>query len=197
MHQLLTLKTKLWLVLILSSAIGAIASTYFDHPLAIGGLVGTTEAVLVFLLSQSWPLATWLPWPAPRWMRINLTGEWKGVISSGWRNDNGDLTDAIAVTFDIRQSWLKITFSATTEKMQTAGSFSAVPTFDPHTGTLEIGYFFRTQPSIAIARENPAQSLGAAVASIDTSKPDRMRIAYTNERGPGGNIELRRVRRRG
>lgn len=197
MHQLLSLKTKLWLVLILSTGIGAIASTYLAHPLAIGALVGITETVLVILLSHSWSVTTrLLPWPFPRWMRINLTGQWTGTIRSGWRSEEGTPIDPIRVTFNVRQSWLKTTFTAVTDKMQTSESFSAVPTIDSHTGTLEIRYFFRTQPTIATARENPAQSLGAAVASIDTSNPNRMLITYTNERGPGGDIDLRRSKAR-
>lgn len=192
MHQLLPLKIKLASVIGLAFLVSYGAAATFGEPVKIATIVGLVEAIIIYGFAYSWPLTTKLPWPFPAWMRTDISGTWEGTIRTRWQGPKHQQIEPIPVSFDIRQSWLKTTFLATTSKMVTSDVMNAVPTFDAHTGVLEFRYFYRTRPEVAVAEENPAQSLGAALAVIDTSNPDRMKIMYTNERGLGGDIKLDR-----
>lgn len=155
MNQLLSLKAKLWVVIGLSTAISAVVITFLSHPLAIGALVGATELIIIIALSYSWPLVTALRLPVPGWLKVNLSGRWKGVINSAWPDAAGDPPEPIPVTFDINQSWLDTTFIATTNNMRTEARFGTSHAYDAHTRVLEIRYFFRTSPKIASAQGIP------------------------------------------
>src|SRR5215469_5363733 len=89
----------------------------------------------------------------------------------------------------------EVVFNFRTNKMRSR-SASAVPFYDPTTRELRFRYFFETEPTAASNDANPLQQFGSALACVQLDKPDRMRIRYTNERSPGGDIALRRRRKK-
>jgi hypothetical protein len=58
MHQLLSLKVKVWTIVGLAALISAFASVADLGPLSLGGVVGIVEFVLLYVLAHSWPVPT-------------------------------------------------------------------------------------------------------------------------------------------
>lgn len=203
MHQLLSLKTKIWVVVGLAALVSAAARWFGLGTLSLGAVVGVVELMIVQLLLHSWRWlhrATILPLPA--WMRMDLSGEWRGSIQSQWKEHPDDAAMApIEATLHLRQSWQEIVFILETANMRSR-SLGAVPAFDRLTGEIRFRYFYETEPSAAASAANPPQRMGSAVARISLEQPDRLTISYANERGARGDIVMERTgqavsRRRG
>ena len=91
MHQLLSLKVKVWTVVGLAALISAFSSLAGLGPLSLGVVVAIVELLVLYLLAHSWPLVQTLPRSLrPGWAKANLSGEWCGVIQSLWRASPGD-----------------------------------------------------------------------------------------------------------
>ena len=192
MHQLLPLKWKLWLVIGLAAVISSTASMIGFHPLALGAVVGAVEYVLLWLTSRSWSYLRRIPF-LPLWMRVDLSGEWEGVIHSQWlKSAEARRIKPIPCKLNLTQRWDEIVFRLFTDKMNSRSS-GALPHFDPLTNELRIQYFFETTPCAACANASPPQKFGSAEACIDLKNPSKITIRYTNERGAGGEITLTRV----
>jgi hypothetical protein len=196
MHQLLSLKVKIWIIVGLAALVSAFARVADLGPLSMGIVVGTVEFVVIYLLAQSWPLVHMLPRLfRPGWAMIDLSGEWRGIIHSQWRaGPNDPLLDPIPATLDLRQGWNEVVFSLRTDKMRSRSS-AATPSYDPTTHELQFRYFFETSPTAESSATNPPQKLGTAMARISLNQPDNLSIIYTNERGAGGDIILKRTAR--
>lgn len=196
MQSLVPLKIKIWLIVALAALVAAIARAIGLGVLSLGVVVAVVEFVLIHLLMRSWPLLRHLAWaPLPAWTRVNLSGEWRGTIKSQWRSESGEPAEAaIPVTLELHQGWGEIVFRMHTERMHSRTS-SVVPLFDAATRELEFRYFFETEPNAASSITNPPQKLGTGIARVTLDEPDRMRITYTNERGIGGDIALKRAAR--
>jgi hypothetical protein len=195
MHHLLSLKAKIWIIFGLASVVAAISSKLFPNALLLGAVVGAVEIFVIVLLLHSWRWTTKARFiPRPRWMSVDLTGRWNGKIYSQWQNDkNIDAVEPIATTLDVKQTWREVVFSLHTDQMRPRSSH-AMPNFDPITNELQFRYFFETLPNAASSIANPPQRLGSAIAIVNLDSPNKMEIIYTNERGIGGNIALRRSR---
>jgi len=198
MHQLLSLKIKIWTIVGLAALISAFASLADLGPLSLGVVVAVVEFVFLYVLAHSWPLIQALPrFLRPSWAKANLTGEWRGTIQSQWRASPDDpLLPPISTTLVLRQGWPEVVFSLETDKMRSRSS-AAMPAYDLTTHELNFRYFFETSPTAEFSATNPPQKLGSAIARISLDKPDRMKITYTNERGVGGDIDLERAAKLG
>jgi hypothetical protein len=194
MQQLLPLKAKIWIVVGLAAVISSLARLAGLDPLSLGTVVGAVEFVTIHLLMRSWTVLRYVSaLPLPAWARVDLSGEWQGVIHSQWKRHPDDPPLApIPATLELHQGWQEIVFSLKTEKMRSRSS-GAVPSFDPTTRELRFRYFFETEPMAESTSENPPQQLGSALAWVNLDHPDRLTIKYTNERGPGGDITLQRA----
>jgi hypothetical protein len=194
MHQLLSLKFKIWIIVAIAALAAAIARLADLGPLSMGAVVGIVEFVVVYLLTRSWPLMHILSWlPRPGWAKANLSGEWTGTLQSQWRANPQDTPLApIPVMLDLRQGWNEVVFSLRTDKMRSRGS-AATPTYDATTHEIQFRYFFETSPTVESTATNPPQKLGSAIARISLDRPGNMTITYTNERSAGGDIVLERV----
>jgi hypothetical protein len=127
-------------------------------------------------------------------LRTDLSGEWEGEIHSLWKAaPDAPALLPIPVSVDLRQEWSEVVFSMKTDKMRSR-STGAVPHYDPITRELRFRYFYETEPTAAANEANPPQRLGSALATVKLDQPDQMNIRYTNERSPGGDINLRRCR---
>lgn len=194
MHQLLSLKVKIWTIVGLAALISAFASLADLGPLSLGVVVAIVEFVFLYVLAHSWPLIQALPrFLRPGWAKVNLSGEWRVTINSQWRASPDDpLLPPIPATLALRQGWPEVVFSLETDKMRSRSS-AAMPAYDPTTHELHFRYFFETSPTAESSASNPPQKLGSAIARISLDQPDRMKITYTNERGVGGDIVLERT----
>jgi hypothetical protein len=194
MHQLLSLRTKIWIVVGIAALVAGLARWTGLGALSMGAVVGVVEFVLLHVLMRSWePLhrLSWLPLPA--WAHVDLTGQWQGTIQSQWKKHPEDAALApIPATLDLRQGWQEIVFSLKTGKMRSRSS-AAHPTFDPTMNEIQFRYFYETMPTAEANDANPPQRLGSALARVALDQPDRMTITYTNERSTGGDIILERV----
>jgi len=197
MHYLLPLKFKIWIIVLLAAVIAGGANWFGFDRLGLSAIVGLIEFPVIYILFGSWRFLARIPYmPRPAWMRTDLSGEWIGEIHSQWKA-GPDTTplDAIPTFLDVRQEWSEVVFNFRTNKMRSR-SASAVPFYDPTTRELRFRYFFETEPTAASNDANPLQQFGSALACVQLDKPDRMRIRYTNERSPGGDIALRRRRKK-
>jgi hypothetical protein len=194
MHSLLPLKLKVWLIVGLAALVAAIARWIGLGVLSLGMVVGAVELLLIHLLMRSWGVLRSLAWlPLPAWARVDLSGEWRGTIQSQWSSDSGETPgSAIAATLDLRQGWQEVVFRLRTESMHSRSS-DAVPIFDAVIRELQFRYYFETTPTAASSTANPPQKMGSAIARVHLDQPDRISITYTNERGVGGDIVLKRV----
>ena len=192
MHQLLPLKVKIGVVVFLAFAISWIATAAHLNPPTTGAIVGVVEWLVIFLMLRSWAWLHKLPVPLPKWAAVDLTGVWEGIIQSQYQTPSQTASpSSIQALMEIRQSWQDIILTLETSSM--AGeSYYACPSFDRMTNKMTIHYFFETMPTVAATRNNPPQRLGSAIAEIQFEDPDNMLITYTNERGRGGDIVLRR-----
>jgi hypothetical protein len=196
MHHLLPLKFKIGVIVVLAALTAGLASWLGSERLALSVTVGVVELIVIQILLRSWSLLARLPLvPRPAWMKTDLSGKWTGEIRSQWRAapDAPELAP-IPTILDLRQTWSEVVFSMSTEKMRSR-STGAVPSYDPITRELRFRYFYETEPTAAANDTNPPQRLGSGLACVKLDMPDRMTIRYTNERSPGGDIELRRRRR--
>lgn len=198
MHQLLALKLKIWIVVGLAAIAAALARLADLDPLSMGAVVGIVEFVVIQLLMRSWPLLQFMPrLLRPSWAKADLTGTWRGTIMSQWQAHPGDAPPApIAATLDLRQGWAEVVFSLHTDKMRSRSS-ATTASYDPVTHELQFRYLFATVPTADSRAANPLQLLGSAVARISLDRPDSMTITYTNERGAGGDVILKRAQRAG
>jgi SMODS-associating 2TM, beta-strand rich effector domain len=196
MHQLLSLKIKIWVIVGLAAIVSALTSWLGLHPLAIGTIVGVIEFVLLVLLSHSWGwVARTSRLPRPAWISVDLTGRWTGEIRSQWENENGaQLRSPIPVTVDVQQTWQEVVFNMETDQMRSR-SIGTISSFDPLSKVLRFRYFFETEPIAAAAATNPPQRFGSAIARFRLDDPHNLSITYTNERGRGGDISLTRSRK--
>jgi hypothetical protein len=197
MHHLLPLKVKIWVIVVLAALIAGAANWFGFDRLGLSAVVGMVECLVIYVLFRSWTFLTRVSMiPRPAWMRTDLSGEWIGEIQSQWKTvPDAATSDPIPTSLDLRQEWGEVVFSFKTDKMR-ARSTGAVPSYDPVTRELRFRYFYETEPTAASNDANPPQQLGSALACVQLDKPDRMRIRYTNERSPGGDIELRRRRKK-
>ncbi len=195
MHQLLSLKAKLWIVVGLAVLVSASARWMGLDTVSLGAVVGIVEFLVIQLMLRSWRTLHRLSWlPRPAWARADLSGEWCGPIQSQWKKHPDDAAfPPIAATLDVHQSWQEVVFVLKTEKMRSR-SIGAVPSFDLNTNEIRFRYFYETEPTAAASGDNPPQQLGSAVARVNLDHPDRMTITYANERGSRGDIELDRRR---
>jgi hypothetical protein len=196
MHQLLSLKVKIWTIVGLAALISAFASLADLGPLSLGAVVAIVEFVVLYALARSWPLVQALPrFLRPGWAKANLSGEWRGTITSQWRASPDDPPPpSIPVTMVLRQGWREVVFSLETDKMRSRSS-AAMPAYDPTTHELNFRYFFETSPTAESSTTNPPQKLGSAIARVSLDRPGRMSIMYANERSQGGDIILERAAR--
>ena len=194
MQELLPLKAKIWLIVGLAALVASVSRWAGLGVLSLGVVVGVVEFVLIHLLMRSWGVLHVLAWlPLPAWGRTNLSGEWRGMIQSQWRQRPDDAAAApIPAILNLRQGWQEVVFSLQTENMHSR-SLAAVPSFDPVTNELQFRYFFETTPTAASSTRNPPQKMGSAIARVDLAKPNCMIVTYTNERGMGGDIVLQRL----
>jgi hypothetical protein len=195
MHSLLPLKLKIWLIVGLAALVAAIGRWIGLDVLSLGVVVGTVEFMLIHLLMRSWGVLRSLAWlPLPAWACVDLSGEWRGTIQSQWKGETGEQpASAIAATLDLRQGWREVVFRLRTGSMHSRSS-AALPIFDAATNELQFRYFFETVPMAASSADNPPQKIGSAIARVDLDEPDHMSITYSNERGRGGDIVLKRVK---
>jgi hypothetical protein len=196
MHQLLTFKHKIALVVISTLAVSIVVE-WMGIQSGIGFQIAAVEIVVLLLMSTTWGWRLWKVVPGiPRWMRVDLSGEWKGQLVSEWRlSETAPPLPPILVAVNVRQSWSDIVLAMQTDKMRSR-SFGAFPTYDPVLEVLQVHYFYKTEPTARASADNPPQRLGCGVARIELEHPTRMSITYTNERGAGGEIQLERQRRR-
>jgi hypothetical protein len=197
MHYLLSLKVKIWIIVLLAAVIAGAANWFGFDRVGLSAVVGMVEFFVIYILFRSWTILTRVSlMPRPAWMRTDLSGEWVGEIHSQWKTmPDAAPSDPIPTSLDLRQEWGEVVFSFRTDKMRSR-SAGAVPSYDPITRELRFRYFYETEPTAASNDANPPQQLGSALACVQLDKPDRMRIRYTNERSPGGDIELRRRRKK-
>jgi hypothetical protein len=196
MHHLLPLKVKLWIIVILAAVIAGAANWFGFDRLGLSAVVGMVEFFVIYVLFRSWTFLTRVSLiPRPAWMGIDLSGEWVGEIHSQWKTKPDAPLDPIPTSLDLRQEWSEVVFSFKTDKMRSR-STGAVPSYDTITRELRFLYFYETEPTAASNHANPPQQLGSALACVQLDKPDRIRIRYTNERSPGGDVELRRRRKK-
>ena len=88
MHQLLSLKMKIWIIVGLAALVSAGAQVAGFTTLSLGAVVGIIELILIQLLMRSWRAVTWAKWlPRPAWARVDLSGEWHGTIQSQWKKN--------------------------------------------------------------------------------------------------------------
>jgi hypothetical protein len=132
MHQLLSLKVKIWTIVGLAALISAFASLADLGPLSLGVVVAIVEFIFLYVLAHSWPLIQVLPrFLRPGWAKANLSGEWRGTITSQWRaNSNDSRVPPIPASLVLRQGWPEVVFSLETDKMGSRSS-AAMPTYDP------------------------------------------------------------------
>jgi SMODS-associating 2TM, beta-strand rich effector domain len=193
MHHLLPLKVKIGIIVVLAAATAGVASWLGSDRLGLAVIVGIVEFIVIHILLRSWGIVACVPLiPRPAWMKIDLSGKWTGEIRSQWRpaQDAAELAP-IPATLQLSQTWSEVVFSLSTDKMRSR-STGAVPSYDPITRELRFKYFLETEPTATANDTNPPQRLGSAMACVRLDAPDRMSIRYTNERSPGGDIELRR-----
>lgn len=195
MHHLLPLKVKIWVIVVLAAVIAGAANWFGFDRLGLSAVVGMVEFLVIYVLFSSWTFLTRISlMPRPAWMCTDLSGEWIGEVQSQWKTiPEAATSEPIPTSLDLRQEWGEVVFSFKTDKMRSR-SIGAVPSYDPVTRELRFRYFYQTEPTAASNDANPPQQLGSALACVQLDKPDRMRVRYTNERGPGGDIELRRQR---
>lgn len=193
MHQLLSLRMKIWIVVGIAALAASLARIAGLDPLSMGVVVGLVEFTILHVLMRSWgniPRRSLLPIPA--WARFDLTGQWTGTIQSQWKKQPDDAAlPPIPATLDLRQGWQEVVFGLQTEKMRSRSS-AAYPTFDPTMNAIQFRYFYETAPTAGSSDGNPPQRLGSALARVALDQPNKMTIIYTNERGPGGDITLER-----
>jgi hypothetical protein len=194
MHQLLSLKIKIGIVVVLAFAISWSATALGLNPPTVGLVVGLTEWVIIFLLFKSWDSLHALPVPLPGWAAVDLNGIWEGEIKSQYEEGGNPVSASIPAFLEVRQSWQAIILSLETASM-TGESQCACPSFNPLTRKMTIRYFYETKTTVAEAQKNPPQRNGSAIAEINFNEPDKMTISYTNERGRGGDIVLSRKNR--
>jgi hypothetical protein len=194
MHQLLPLKWKLSLIIGLAAAIGFVAQALNLPHLAIGAVIGIVEIVVIFLASKTWRYTALIPF-LPLWTRVDLSGEWEGVIESQWQGrQKAPTLDPIPCLLTIHQNWDDIVFCLKTDKM-TSRSSGVLPKYDRSTKQMRFQYFFQTEPFAKSAAHNPPQLLGCAAARVNLANPAEILVRYTNERGNGGDITLSRLKR--
>ena len=192
MHQLIPLKLKLYFVIGLAAIIGHVATAFGFGQLTIGMVISVVEIIVIFLATKTWGWISWVP-GLPPWTKVNLNGAWEGAIESEWRLPATDKPiQPLPVTAQVHQNWQHVLINLQTDGMQ-SDSQPAVPSFDPITKRLVLRYFFKTEPRAKVLVRNPPQRLGCACAIVESEMPDKMTIAYTNERGPGGDITLYRI----
>jgi hypothetical protein len=198
MHSLLPLKVKIWIIVVLAAVIAGAGSWFGFNRLGLSVIVGLVESFVIYVLLRSWGFFTRIAFiPRPAWMSVDLSGEWVGEMQSQWKAVPGAAPlDPIPASLDLHQGWNEVVFALKTDKMRSR-STAAVPIYDPIIRELRFRYFYETEPTAASNDVNPPQQLGSALASVQLDKPDQMRIRYTSERSPGGDIELRRRREKG
>jgi SMODS-associating 2TM, beta-strand rich effector domain len=197
MQQLVPLKIKLWLIVGLGVLVSAAAHAWAGQSIySLGGVVGVVELVIIVLMLRSWHwLKRAVPYVPflPVWMKVDLTGERQGQIHSQWKKVPTDPPlPPIPVQLNLRQTWEDVVFIMDTDKMHSRSS-PATPFYDRSANELQFRYFFETNPTAESNQENPPQQLGSAMARIDLRNPNKIKIKYTNERGPGGDIVVERV----
>jgi hypothetical protein len=193
MHHLLPLKVKIGIIVILAGGVAGVVNWVGFNRVTLSAVVGIVELIVIYGLLRSWHVLAKMPGMLrPGWLRIDLTGQWDGEIHSLWKpTQDSPLLDPILVSVELRQEWAEVVFRMKTEKMRSR-SIGAVPHYDPITRELRFRYFYETEPTAAANELNPPQRLGSALAVVQLDCPDQMNIRYTNERSPGGDIELRR-----
>ena len=120
MHQLLSLKTKLWIVVGLAALVSAAARWLELDTMKLGAVVGVVELLIIQLMLRSWRVLHWISWiPRPAWARADLSGEWHGSILSQWKESPTDpALPPIEATLSLRQNWQEVVFSLKTEKIR-------------------------------------------------------------------------------
>jgi hypothetical protein len=198
MHYLLPLKVKIYIIVVLAAVIAGVGSWFGFDRLGLSAIIGFVEFSVIHVLFRSWAFLTRIPLiPRPAWMSTDLSGEWVGEMYSQWTAGPGaPKLDPIPTSLTLHQGWSEVVFAFSTDKMRSRSTWAA-PTYDPITRELRFRYFYETEPTTASNDANPPQQLGSASASVQLNDPDHMRIRYTNERSPGGDIELRRQHKRG
>lgn len=194
MHQLVPLKFKISIVVVLAMIASYAASRVTHHPLSISASIGVVEAIVVWGLLKSWRLFSYLPkWAKLGWMRVDLNGQWQGKIHSQYKvNPNDALQPPIDVTLEIKQGWRDVVLVMETAQMDSRTNTVNV-FYDEPLEELQLVYTYKTTPKASAPLSNPAQVRGMGVARIKLSQPDVIKITYTNERGRGGEIEFKRV----
>ena len=193
MHQLLSTKLKIWIVVGIAFLASWSASALGFNSVTIATIVGGTEVVALLLLAHSWRVAVRAPLiPRPKWLKHDLSGSWRGELVSEWRSSPGnDILPPKSVTVDVRQTWQDIVFTVETDSMR-GRSKGTLAGFDPITEELTFRYFYETEPRASSVMNNPPQRLGSAIALFRLADPKTLKIRYTNERGLGGEIDLKR-----
>jgi SMODS-associating 2TM, beta-strand rich effector domain len=187
MHQLLSLKAKVTTIVVLTLAIGYVGQLS-HRSLEIALIVGVVEAVIVILAAVSWKLVARIGWP--EWA-VDLNGNWVGTIVSQWQLDpTHPKPEPIPVTVHIRQNWMLVTMRMETDEMVSRTSGEHVE-YLASTEELRIKYFFETDPKAAFRGANPPQS-GCGALTLRVRSPREASIRYTNDRGLGGDIALKK-----
>jgi hypothetical protein len=200
MHQLVPLKVKIGLIVVCAAVISGLTSWAGFQPLSLSILVGVIEAAAAWALVNSWDRMAAIPLvPRPRWMQVDLNGKRTGTVFSQFRaaEDRAAKPVEVPATLTIRQTWQEVVFSLETAQIRSRSS-GCIPSYDPITRALHFRYLFETEPFAASTAGNPPQRFGRAEARISLADPDKLSITYANERGPGGDITMRREKiRRG
>lgn len=192
MHQLLPLKAKVALVVVLTLGIGYVGQLV-DRSLQIALVVGVVEAVIALLAVRSWKVVARLGWPG--WA-VDLNGTWVGTIASQWQTDTAQPKPGpIPVTVYIRQNWMSVTMQMETDEMVSRTSGEHVE-YLAATEELRVKYFYETDPNAASRKANPPQS-GCGALTLRLRAPREATIRYTNDRGLGGDIMLKKKGRTG
>ena len=198
MHQLVPLKIKIGLIVVCAAVITGLASWAGLQPLSLAIVVGIIEAAAAWALINSWDWMARVPFvPRPHWMRVDLNGKWTGTVYSQFRaaEDSAAKPVEVPATLTIRQTWQEVVFGLETAQVRSRSS-GCIPSYDPITRELHFRYLFETEPFASATERNPPQRFGRAEARISLSEADKLSITYTNERGPGGDITLRRQKTR-
>lgn len=189
MHKLIPLKAKLFFIIALTTAIAYFIGLVTTHPLTIGLTTAIIDVLLLWIGTHTWAKLCHMP-VKPAWF-IDLSGEWEGEIYSKWKKNPDDPPlPPIPTKMLINQNWHSIGLRLSTDKMKSRSS-GALPTYDKEHRELHIKYFYETDPSAEFRDVNPPQT-GCAYLTVKVDSPYELTIRYTNDRGLGGDIILKK-----
>lgn len=146
--------------------------------------ISITGIIAIIFIKFAWKWSAFKGWLVPF---PNLSGKWKGIINSTYRN----ATTEIPVELYIKQTFMHVQIKCTTNESK-SNSIVASFNIDQDRDILQLCYSYQNDPKATLQKKSPIH-YGSVILNINEDN-NHMEGQYWTSRNTTGEMSVKRIK---